>query len=379
MDDKIKIFFAGDVLISRSCNIDTVFDKTVCDFIRKHDSACCNFEGAIALDGMKPIRKVGPPVRQDVCSTDILSRAGFNILNFANNHIMDYGELGLENTENNTKQFGIIGASTESKKIYQVYIEDIRNKKIGYISVAENGFGCATSDTYAGYAWMHWNGLNELIRNARNKVDVLIINCHAGAEHWRHPLPELRKLYRSWVNMGADIIIGHHPHIVQGWEKYQKGFIFYSLGNFYFDAQIGTHHSKTIGVSLMIDQNNDIEKKISYFERDINTGILKFSEDKSYIKDLDVCNEELEKSEFYDEYISNECVKAYNKMYRSYYARVNGLYIGGLKAKLKSFVRRNIIGERFSDIWLYHNLEIETHLWITMRALEILKDRGYLI
>lgn len=379
MEDKIKIFFAGDVLISRSSNIDTVFDKTICDFIREHDSACCNFEGAIASDEMAPIRKVGPSVKQDLCSSDILYCAGFNILNLANNHIMDYGDLGLKNTENNTKQFSIIGAATELDKIYRVHIEDIKNKKIGYISVAENGFGCATSNVYAGYAWMCWDGLNKLIRSARKKVDVLIINCHAGAEHWRHPLPELRKLYRSWINMGVDIIVGHHPHIVQGWERYQKGIIFYSLGNFYFDAQSESNPSKTIGISIMIDKNNKIEEKVNYFERDKITGVLKFSKDKSFIEDLDVCNKELTTSEFYNDYISKECVKAYNKMYRCYYARVNGLYLGGFKAKLKSFIRRNIIGEKFSDMWLYHNLEIETHLWITIKALETLKNNGYLL
>lgn len=379
MKDEVKLFFVGDIVISQESSIDLVFDKSVCDFIHNHDSACCNFEGAIASEQMKPVRKVGPPVRQNACAAEILYQAGFRILNLANNHIMDYGESGLRNTEDKTKQFSIIGASSQIDKIYQVYIEVIRNKRIGYISVAENGFGCATSDTSIGYAWMLWDGLNEIIRDAKNKVDILIVNCHAGAEHWRHPLPELRKIYRSWVNMGADIIIGHHPHIVQGWEKYQKGFIFYSLGNFYFDPQIGVQHPKTIGVSININKDNAITEEIGYFERDSVTGKLRFSEDENFAKDLQNCNEELANSKVYDSYISDACVKAYDKMYRSYYARVNGLYLGGLKARLKSFIRRNIMREKFSDMWLYHNLEIETHLWITKRALTDLKDRGLLI
>lgn len=361
-----RLFFAGDVALTSAKSVSEAFSEEVCNIIRSHDFSCCNFEAPIEHSDMNAAEKVGPLLFQQKEAASIVEQAGFNIIDIANNHMLDYGFNGLRNTMNAFKTAVVRGASDKPEEVYEPYITQMNGIALGFIMVAENGFGCANENGKAGYAWMCDERVERAILDTKARVDILIVNCHAGAERWEYPLPEIRKLYKKWIDMGVNIVIGHHPHTVQGWEQYHDGLICYSLGNFNFEAAVGEKYENTIGVSIKIDAALNIKHDIIYFTK---TGErLDIGATDEFISYYDSINRILCSDEYQDKI--NECVKdAYNKMFVDYYYRVMGLYRGGLKAKVKSFVKRIILREKFSEKWLFHNLAIESHYWITKRAL----------
>jgi hypothetical protein len=369
MEGTCKLFFCGDVVITHKHQLDELFSDEIQHLIEDHDIACCNFEAPVIAPDSKKLNKVGPSLYQDDSSISILEEAGFNLMNLANNHIMDYGISGLNKTIDSIRKAAYIGADSNYERAYAHIEKEINGIKVCFMSVAENGFGAAT-DNNGGYAWFGNPEFTENIKKNKLNADYLVIMCHAGAENWDHPLPEIRKLYKHWVDLGADLIIAHHPHVAQGWENYKNAMIYYSLGNFYFEPQIGEIHTDTIGVSVEIFKNKDPQFNIHYFKK---KGIqLTMEESNKFKLHLRECCEILDFNR-YDEYlksIDELCDKSYNRMYKSYYDRVLGIYTGGLLASLKSFIRRWLLREKFSNLWLYHNITIETHLWICQRALK---------
>jgi len=374
MKKECKLFFAGDVVLSESKSVDNVFSPEVIEIIKKHDIACCNFEAPIEYENMKTISKIGPTLRQNREAPLILEDVGFNVIGTANNHIMDYGLDGVRETINEFRKATTVGVSPIPNTVYKPYIKSINGIKIAFLMVAENGFGCAVDEKAIGYAWMMADCIENIIKDTKKKVDIFIINCHAGAEYWEYPLPELKKLYKKWIEWGANVVIAHHPHIVQGWERYNDGLIFYSLGNFIFEPDIGKKQNKTIGVSLKINNELNVEPKIYYFDTYANRPI-ELSNDMEFIEYYKKLTDTLNTDE-YVKFIDHKSQILYENMYKKYYNRIVGLYKGGIVGLIKSFIRRHIFFEKFSDLWLYHNIAIETHYWITRRALSLLLNKN---
>lgn len=374
MGNGCKLFFVGDIVLTKSASILEAFSPEVCEIIKQHDFSCCNFEAPIESDNMVAERKVGPALFQRKEAPIIIEEAGFNIIDIANNHMLDYGIKGLKDTMDAFKKAKVIGASDNPGDVYRPYIEIVNGIRVGFLMVAENGFGCADEFSQVGYAWMNDARVDKLICDMRKLVDVLVINCHAGAERWEYPLPEIRELYKKWIDKGVDIVIGHHPHVVQGWEKYKNGFIAYSLGNFNFEAGVGETYNNTIGVSIEIDDNLNISHEIIYFTK--TQQCLMLGAPSEFIEYYQKITVGLNQQE-YEARIDEKIEEVYEKIYKDYYYRVMGLYRGGVKAWLKSFIRRVVMREKFSEIWLFHNTVIETHYWITRRVLckKIKKER----
>ena len=86
-----------------------------------------------------------------------------------------------------------------------------------------------------GVAFFSFDELQKTIREIREDVDIIILIIHWGLEHYDYPSPSQRELAVKMINIGVDIILGHHPHVLQGTEKINKGNVVYSLGNFIFD------------------------------------------------------------------------------------------------------------------------------------------------
>jgi poly-gamma-glutamate synthesis protein (capsule biosynthesis protein) len=362
-----KLLFVGDITININVSATDLVDESVQNIISEHDITCCNFEGPIMHYDAKKEDKVGPNLIQNEEAAAVVENIGFNLISLANNHIMDYGINGLRATINAFSRAITVGASISADDVYMPFIKNVNGVKIGFIMVAENGFGCANKQIKSGYAWMLSEKIIPLIKELRSNTDIVIVNCHAGAEHWEHPLPEVRDLYKNWIDCGADLIIGHHPHIVQGWEKYNKKYIFYSLGNFIFNPVIGKRYDHTIGVSISII-NNIIYPKILYFNCN-SIGKLCIDMDRNFAHQLSELCLQLEDNEQYMKYIDDKVKLDFKTIYQSYFNRVNGLYDNTIKGIIKSFIRRIILGQKFSIKWLFHTLSIETHLWVVRRAL----------
>ena len=218
----------------KNSNYSSLFGPFI-NIIDNVDYAITNLESAIT-ESRYAIEKPGPNIKLPIGVAKSLKQGGFNLVTLANNHILDYGAEGIQDTLNMCEKNGIktVGAGsslTEARKPYNI---KLNNKTIAIINIAENEF-CTTSGNYYGA-----NPLNVItnhydIKEAKKSADYVIVISHGGREHYQLPSPQLRERYRFFVDSGADVVVGHHTHTFSGFENYNGKNIFYSLGNFIFD------------------------------------------------------------------------------------------------------------------------------------------------
>lgn len=155
----------------------------------------------------------------------------FNVVSIANNHILEHGEASLKRTKELLQQHGIhgIGVGNTKEESRQVFIMDANGIKIGFLAyclIGDKTAYCSVDDPLEIIAD---------VKSACSKVDVLIVSMHWGNEFIRKPSPQQVELGHAIIDAGAKLILGHHPHVLQGVEEYNDGIIAYSMGNFVFD------------------------------------------------------------------------------------------------------------------------------------------------
>ena len=183
----------------------------------------------------KPYNFIAPPA-----AAELLREAGFSVLNLANNHALDYGPEALEETRSllNGKKIKFFGAGKdldEARRPAELTAGGLRFGFLGY-SVAHSSRVYATQHR-AGIAPIQMEQIRRDIQALREKVDVLVISLHWGIEYEKMPTEQQRKAAHQIIDWGADMIIGHHPHVLQGVELYKGKVIAYSFGNFIFDQK----------------------------------------------------------------------------------------------------------------------------------------------
>ncbi|HSR36036.1 MAG TPA: CapA family protein, partial [Desulfurivibrionaceae bacterium] len=169
----------------------------------------------------------------------ILQRAGFDVLTLANNHLLDYGPIGLQDTRAALNAAGIAstGAGGTLAQAREPAIIERAGRRIAVLAYsltlpAEFFATTARAGTAPAYEPL----VVADIRRARQQADVVIVAFHWGGELERHPRPIQRHLARSAIDAGASVVLGHHPHVLQGVEFHGAGVICYSLGNFTFGS-----------------------------------------------------------------------------------------------------------------------------------------------
>jgi hypothetical protein len=174
---------------------------------------------------------------------DYVLDGGFNMFSLANNHMFDAGEQGIKDTldllEAKRKERGWLvwtGAALKRKDVWKPAIFTVPGKNI---KVAFHAFGYARSSLvpvpYGPKALA-------AIRTYDKQVDITIVSVHHGKEYIHVPSEKKAVAYRKYVDAGADVVLGHHPHVIQGVEAYKDAIIFHSLGNFSFASKTRRHH-----------------------------------------------------------------------------------------------------------------------------------------
>ena len=165
----------------------------------------------------------------------------FDVLNVANNHILDLGVEGFRNTLDilNKNDLNFIGANND-KTISNHLILKRNGVKLGFLGYTLGRFKVPEGISI--------NKLKEKkivadIESIKDKCDFVIVSLHWGTENVFYPSPKQIDLAHNLIDHGATLILGHHPHVVQGMEEYKNGLIAYSLGNFQFDPKVS--QSKT--------------------------------------------------------------------------------------------------------------------------------------
>lgn len=241
-------FICGDI-INQSTD-EQFIDKPIINLIKKCDYSICNFEGTCISKELN-----SGTMLQRSSTLSSLKEAGFNLLLLANNHITDYGHLGLTDTISQIDQFGFehIGAGFQYDDVYRPLIKNINGLKIGIINLCEAQLGqFKDHNQQYGYAWLGDFKIDERIQALKREVNYVILIPHAGLENYPIPLNQFRHLYRHWCDVGVDVIVGGHPHISQGIEHYKGSIIFYSLGNFFFTGFNDDLESWTAGISCVL-------------------------------------------------------------------------------------------------------------------------------
>jgi poly-gamma-glutamate capsule biosynthesis protein CapA/YwtB (metallophosphatase superfamily) len=166
-----------------------------------------------------------------------LAEAGFSALTLANNHILNCGPLGLRETMQGLDQVGIAhaGAGMTLAEALQPTLIRTQGITIGLVAFC---YGPPASRSSPGVAPNDPHSMRKALSAARVKADLVIAVLHDGLEYSDVPPSRVRARFRFLAEQGADIVVGHHPHVLQGLEWYSGVPIAYSLGNFIFDSSL---------------------------------------------------------------------------------------------------------------------------------------------
>ena len=231
-----------DILIAREeRGLELIFNDTL-PLLQKQDFLMGNLEGAVTTGGT-PVPK-SYNFRFSPRVLPWLQAAGFNYLSLTNNHCYDYGEKGFTDTLDNLAAYNLAtsGAGRTPDEAYAPYETKVADFHLKVLSVGaypreKNGFDgrsqAGVSEDRAGIIFSGPEALQS-IRDFSGRESIDVIMVHGGEEWSRTPSEEQKSFYRACIDAGADLVIGHHPHVLQGMEYYRGGLIAYSLGNFLF-------------------------------------------------------------------------------------------------------------------------------------------------
>ena len=361
----MKLFVAGDYYSFKpedvSLGPELLGLKNQCDY------SFINYEAPLVLsEKLLPI-KSGPRLKQQLSSVDWLEKYQFDYLTLANNHVLDYGENNLLYTiEVLSKKFKVLGAGSWSDA-YKPIILSHDGMTISVINLAELQFGVLCDDLDkargVGCAWINHTSISNIILHAKSKSDYVILITHAGLENVEIPLPEWRNRYRELIDLGCDIVIGGHPHICQGFEKYKGKYIVYSLGNFCFNKAAPVKRDSWYrGEIAIVDIDaNGLSLKLHGIQ--YKNNVIELIDDSGWNCEINRLNSLLEGAEY------KRQVNKVSDMFIDYY--YNQLSSSGCmrfdKHIIKSVLRK-LLG-KCNDANLLNTIQCESHRWCFTRAL----------
>jgi len=371
-----NILIVGDIV--NTTKTESFIDSKLEKVINDQDFAICNFEAPVDGKGGK-FEKAGPNISQKTHTIEILKKSGFNLLLLANNHMYDYGFEGLRDTISLARKhkLDVIGAGTSFKEAYTPFIKEFNGLKIGFVNASEAQFGVLDGDNLnqtSGYAWINHSLIDESIITLKNKVDKIVVCAHAGLENYPIPLTQWKERYRRLCDLGADCIIGSHPHIPQGFELYKRKPIFYSLGNFYFDTQSFTNSPDySFSVILKITKMDILFDLIYHYKQNGKVRLLSQNEVPFDIQEL---NDQLENPIE----IEKMYIDAYNSITKKYFASIYNSYLlsDTLLQLVKKTALKFIYFKKYKlkrEYLLQHLLRNETYRWVTVTAIELLNRK----
>ncbi len=207
---------------------DTYFLQNVKSIFEEDDFTIVNFEGV--LTESDEMRGGTYNMKGDPSYINILTEGCVEAVGFANNHQHDYLQQGIDDTVQCFEDAGLTYAYDDITGIYET-----QGIRIGIISVNEVELGAAVEPS-----------LKENIETLKQEADLVIVCCHWGIEKEYYPEDYQKILGRNCVDWGADLVLGSHPHVLQGVEVYQGKFIVYSLANFCFGGNRGPEDKDTM-------------------------------------------------------------------------------------------------------------------------------------
>lgn len=361
----MKVLLFGDFVKNQSHEI-SVSDE-LREFIKKHDRVIINLEGPIVREETNQLVKAGPYVSNSCDVMSFFEQIGVNIMLLANNHIMDYGVPGLKETQklleiNKIGSVGVGDFTTCYKPLVIGNCSIINACQLEFWGIKEKKDGI-------GFAWFRHDKVFETILEEKAKGQYCIMIPHAGLENEILPLPEIRKLYKEYINCGADIVVGGHPHIIQGMEYWNGKPIYYSLGNMWFDT-ISTCDAVEWSRSVFVSIDTETQKcKHGFIKRKID--ILDFDNSEKTITDFEHRCRLLYDDANYCAEIDSIVEREWNEYYKKCYLMIPPFSSENVMGNFFNIVRGVLRPRKrvFNETMLLHNIQIEPHRWCVERYL----------
>ena len=249
-DPMVHIVAVGDIMLDRSLGtalqggfLDYPFSGVV-EQLRAADITIGNIESALGDTG-DPVSK-RYPFRAPPEAAESLALAGFDIVSLANNHAGDYGSEALLQAISLLKGQGVspIGAGSNAQEAHAPHLLEVNGLKLAFFSYvnvpveASTGFDTASWEAAGdtpGVAWADPEQITADITAIHDQADLVVVALHSGLEYLSAPSEPQIAAARAAIDAGADLVIGHHAHILQGIEFYGDGVILYGTGNFAFE------------------------------------------------------------------------------------------------------------------------------------------------
>lgn len=233
-----------------------------------------------------PAKKVGPVLFNTTSFASYLKNHGMSALSLANNHIRDCGNEGVSSTIKacESSDIQVFGAGESPDVAGRPLVWECNGKRVIFLSFAEKEFNYVDNDKAGATIFDPYESF-DIILEAKESADAVIILYHGGIEHYIYPSPELQRKCRKMVSAGADVVLCQHSHCIGTREKYQNGEILYGQGNCIFGYRKGNdfwNHGLLTYISITdqgVDTHydvleTDVDGSVSLASGEVSSAIL---------------------------------------------------------------------------------------------------------
>ena len=271
----IEIIFVGDLMFDRNIrqaaakNSNDFIFEPLKDWLGENDLVVANLEGPITENQSVSVNTL-PGGQNNYIFTfspslaNTLFSNNIQLVSLGNNHILNFGQKGLEATKQYLNKAGIsyFGAPVDERSI----IKDIKGVKIALVNYNQFAGNAAVEPSFAKATVGERTAVIEEIKKTKAQADIVIVYAHWGIEYDSVANGVIKNLAHEFVDAGADLVIGTHPHVIQDKEEYQGKMIYYSLGNFIFDQYFSLEVKRGLAVKVKI---NLADKKVEFEETEL--------------------------------------------------------------------------------------------------------------
>ncbi len=258
--EKIKLIFVGDMILDRGVKTSVhengkgefvfLFEKSR-EVLKEADILFGNLESVISDKGTRIGSRYS--FRAPPEAVNGLTEAGFDIVSVANNHVFDYGREAMEDSFIRLKQAGIkiTGGGFDYAEACSPVVIEVRGVEVAFLAYTDLAIEhWLAGENNSGICFLKEENLSSGIRKASS--DIVVVSMHFGNEYQEKPTARQKYWARTAVDSGADLVIGHHPHVIQPIENYNNGLIAYSLGNFIFDQNFSEETMEGLVVEVEV-------------------------------------------------------------------------------------------------------------------------------
>jgi poly-gamma-glutamate capsule biosynthesis protein CapA/YwtB (metallophosphatase superfamily)/outer membrane protein assembly factor BamB len=241
-DGDAVLVFLGDVCLGRT--METLLARYgpaypwegLKPLLQNADLAVANLESALTTQG----KLLNKPylIRAHPLWGQALAQGGLDLVTLANNHVFDYGSAGLDETMAtlNALDIAFVGAGSSEEQARRAAVFTLNGVRVAVLAYAAARWnGSADIPATDRIAWAEPALVQADVRAARDNADVVIVLLHAGTEYAAQPSSDQVAVAHAAIEAGADLVVGHHPHVTQTVERIGQGLVVYSLGDTLFD------------------------------------------------------------------------------------------------------------------------------------------------